>query len=93
VCPNAGEPKGFGEMDVALRVEGIECRPGDWVVGDADGVIVLPARRAVEIANRAMYCLEAENRIRAEIGDGDATLAQVVELYKWEKRVLGGEGG
>jgi 3-hexulose-6-phosphate synthase/6-phospho-3-hexuloisomerase len=52
--------------------------------------MVVPARRAVEIANRAMYCLEAENRIRAEIRDGGSTLAQVADLYKWEKKVVGG---
>jgi 3-hexulose-6-phosphate synthase/6-phospho-3-hexuloisomerase len=92
VCPNAGEPKGFGEIGVPLRVEGIECRPGDWIVADRDGVIVVPARRAVEIANRAMYCLEAENRVRAEIHDGNSTLAQVADLYKWEKHVAGGGG-
>ena len=91
MCPNAGEPKGFGEIGVPLRVSGIECRPGDWIVADADGVVVIPARKAVEIANRAMYCLEAENRIRAEIQDGDSTLAQVADLYKWEKHVAGDE--
>jgi len=90
IASHAGEPKGFGEIGVTLTVEGIECRPGDWIVGDADGVMVVPRARAVEVANRAMYCLEAERRIRAEIcGDG-GTLAQVVDLYKWEKKVAGG---
>lgn len=88
-CSHAGEPKGFGEVGVVLRVEGIECRPGDWVVADDDGAIVLPKARALEIANRAMYCLEAENRLRAEILAG-STLAKVADLYKWEKRVIGG---
>ncbi len=87
---NAGEPKGFGEINVTLRVDGVEVRPGDWIVGDADGVMVVPQAKAVEIANRAMYCLEAENRIRAEIRDGGETLAKVVDLYKWEKKVVGG---
>jgi 3-hexulose-6-phosphate synthase/6-phospho-3-hexuloisomerase len=88
---HAGEPKGFGEVDVTLRVDGIECRPGDWIVADADGVMVVPRARAVEVANRAMYCLEAENRIRSEINSADGgTLAQVVDLYKWEKKVVGG---
>jgi 3-hexulose-6-phosphate synthase/6-phospho-3-hexuloisomerase len=88
VCPNAGEPKGLGEVNVALRVDGIECRPGDWVVADDDGAIVVPKARALEAANRAQYCLEVENRLRAEILAG-STLAQVADLYKWEKR-LGG---
>ncbi len=91
---HAGEPKGFGEIDVTLRVDGIECRPGDWIVADADGVMVVPRARAVEVANRAMYCLEAENRIRSEINSADGgTLAQVVDLYKWEKKVVGGGDG
>jgi 3-hexulose-6-phosphate synthase/6-phospho-3-hexuloisomerase len=93
VCSQAGEPKGYGEIGVALRVEGVECRPGDWVVADADGVAVIPARKAVEVANRAMYCLEAENRIRAEIVEGGSTLARVADLYKWEKRIAGGDAG
>lgn len=93
VCPHAGEPKGFGEIGVTLRFDGIECRPGDWIVADRDGVVVIPQRKAVEVANRAMYCLEAENRVRAEIQGGDSTLAQVVDLYKWEKKVAGGGGG
>jgi 3-hexulose-6-phosphate synthase/6-phospho-3-hexuloisomerase len=86
---HAGEPKGLGEIGGPLRVDGIECRPGDWVVADVDGVLVVPARKAVEIANRAMYCLEAENRIRAEIEGQASTLAEVADLYKWEKEVAG----
>jgi 3-hexulose-6-phosphate synthase/6-phospho-3-hexuloisomerase len=92
VSSHAGEPKGLGEIGVSLRFEGIECRPGDWVVADEDGVMVVPQAKAVEIANRAMYCLEAENRIRAEIQDGGSTLAAVVDLYKWEKNVVGDPG-
>ncbi|MFV1958193.1 MAG: 3-hexulose-6-phosphate synthase [Planctomycetota bacterium] len=93
VAANAGEPKGFGEIGVVVRWDGIPCHPGDWVVGDVDGVVVVPRARAVEVANRAMYCLEAENRIRAEIGDGRSTLARVADLYKWEKKVVGGGEG
>ena len=60
-------------------------------MADDDGVIVLPKDRAVEMANRAADVLEAENRIRAEIRDGKSTLAQVVNLLRWEKR--GGGSG
>ncbi len=89
-CSHAGEPKGFGEMQVRLSYDGIDCHPGDWIVADADGVMVLPKLEAIEIANRAMYCLEAENRIRAEIQGDGGTLAEVVDLYKWEKQVVSG---
>jgi 3-hexulose-6-phosphate synthase/6-phospho-3-hexuloisomerase len=84
VSANAGEPKGFGEINVPLRIAGQIIEPGDWVVGDDDGVIVLPRTQAVELANRAMDVLEKENRMRGEIDEGK-TLADVAYLQKWEK--------
>ncbi|MFP4058544.1 MAG: 3-hexulose-6-phosphate synthase [Candidatus Brocadiia bacterium] len=86
VASAAGEPKGYGEVGTAIRIEGIEIRPGDWVVGDDDGLVVLPRGKAAEMTNRAMDCLERENRIRAEIRSGEATLSEVLELLKWEKK-------
>ncbi len=85
VSANAGEPKGFGEINVPVQIAGQEIQPGDWVVGDDDGVIVLPKAQAVELANRAMDVLEKENRLRGEI-DAGKTLAEVAYLQKWEKR-------
>lgn len=86
VCPHAGEPRGFGEEQVALRWGGFTIEPGDWVVADDDGVVVLPRAQAVEMANRAQDVLEKENRVRREIESEGRTLAEVVELYKWEKK-------
>jgi 3-hexulose-6-phosphate synthase/6-phospho-3-hexuloisomerase len=82
---HAGEPKGFGEIGVPVRLSGQRVHPGDWVLADDDGVVVLPRERAAEMANRGMDCFEKEVRIRHEIEDGGRTLNEVVELYKWEK--------
>jgi 3-hexulose-6-phosphate synthase/6-phospho-3-hexuloisomerase len=84
VCANAGEPKGFGEIDVPIVIAGQTVKPGDWIVGDDDGVMVLPKEQAVELANRAMDVLEKENRLRGEI-EGGKTLSEVAYLQKWEK--------
>ena len=84
VMPNAGEPKGFGEIGVPIRLGGLKVESGDWVLGDDDGVVVLPRALAVEYANRAMDVLEKENRLREEIKEG-STLAQVADLLRWEK--------
>jgi 3-hexulose-6-phosphate synthase/6-phospho-3-hexuloisomerase len=89
VMPNAGEPKGFGEIGVPVTVANMKVEPGDWLLGDGDGVVVLPRSIAVEYANRAMDVLEKENRIREEIKEG-STLAKVTELQRWEKQ--GGVG-
>ena len=85
ICPNAGEPKGFGEIGVPVYVGGQRVFPGDWVVGDEDGVVVIPKESAAEFTNRAMDVLEKENRLREEIRRG-GTLAQITELLKWEKK-------
>ena len=66
-------------------IDGVKIFPGDWVVGDDDGVVVIPQKKFAEIANRAMGVLELENRLRKEI-DAGSTLARVVELLKWEKK-------
>jgi 3-hexulose-6-phosphate synthase/6-phospho-3-hexuloisomerase len=84
VSANAGEPKGFGEINVPIVIAGQTVSPGDWIVGDDDGVMVLPKAKAVELSNRAMDVLEKENRLRAEIEAGK-TLSEVAYLQKWEK--------
>jgi len=84
ISPDAGEPKGFGGIDVPIECGGVKVRTGDWIIGDANGVVVVIAEKAVEVANRALDVLERENRIREEIKRG-STLSKVLELKKWEK--------
>jgi 3-hexulose-6-phosphate synthase/6-phospho-3-hexuloisomerase len=85
VVPNAGEPKGFGEINAEIQCGGQYIRPGDWIVGDESGVVVIPAERAYEIARRALEVRKNEERIREEIRRG-STLSEVAELIKWEKK-------
>ena len=82
----AGYPKGYGEIGATIRIEGIEINTGDWIVGDDDGIMVVPRGRAAEMANRAMDILERENRVRGEIRSGKTTLGAILELYRWEKK-------
>ncbi len=84
VCPNAGDPKGMGMIGVTLKIGETTVRPGDWVIADDDGVVVVPGERAVEIANRAAVVVERESREKAEI-DAGSTLAEVSELERWEQ--------
>jgi 3-hexulose-6-phosphate synthase/6-phospho-3-hexuloisomerase len=83
--PNAGEPKGFGEINAEIRCAGQCVRPGDWIIGDESGVVVVPQERAYEIARRALEVRKNEERIREEIKRG-STLSEVAELVKWEKK-------
>jgi 3-hexulose-6-phosphate synthase/6-phospho-3-hexuloisomerase len=84
-APNAGDPKGLGEINAEITCCGREVRPGDWIVADESGVVVVPRERAYEVARRAMEVKKTEERIREEIRRG-RTLSEVSELLKWEKR-------
>ena len=84
IMPAAGEPRGWGQIGAPIKISGTEIRAGDWVVGDDNGVMVIPKERAVEIANRAMHWMEKEGREIKEIEEG-STLAEVSELLRWEK--------
>ena len=86
ISPNAGEPKGFGEIGAEIVCGGQTVRSGDWIVGDDSGVVVIPQEIAQEIANRALDVKEHENRIREEIKSG-GSLGNVTKLKKWEKIV------
>ena len=85
IVPNAGEPKGFGEINAEIKCGGQTVRPGDYIVGDDNGVVVVPKERGYEIARRAVEVEKNESRIRDEIMKGK-TLSRVLSLEKWEKR-------
>ena len=86
IRPNAGDPKGFGEIGTEIECGGQRVRTGDWVVADDNGVVVVPKEKAQEMANRAVDVKEQEDRLRAEIERG-SSLSKVLKLKKWEKTV------
>ncbi|MFZ0035159.1 MAG: 3-hexulose-6-phosphate synthase [Sedimentisphaerales bacterium] len=91
ITPVAGEPKGQGLIDVPVKIGGQYIRTGDWIVGDDDGVVVIPQEKIVEIANRAQVVVEREEREMTEIDEG-STLSKVSELIRWEQLRKKNEG-
>lgn len=84
--PDAGDPKGFGEIGCEIICGGLKVNTGDYIIGDDSGVVVIPQEEAQEIINRSLDVKEKENRIREEIKRG-STLSKVLKLKKWEKIV------
>lgn len=41
LCPMPPAKRGAGQRDVPVRIQGLPVRPGDWLLADADGVVVL----------------------------------------------------
>ncbi|MDV0443801.1 orotidine 5'-phosphate decarboxylase / HUMPS family protein [Methanorbis rubei] len=85
VQPNAGEPKGFGEINAEITCCGQTVRAGDWLIGDQSGVVVIPRERAYEVARRAVEVFKNEVRVREEIRRG-GTLGSLAQLLRWEKK-------
>ena len=69
------DTKGRAEMmvkDEPIEVAGVPVAPGDFVFGDADGVVVLPARIAAEAVALALEQIEAEDTTREELLRGES---------------------
>ncbi len=82
--PNAGEPKGFGEINAEIVCGAQAVKPGEYIVGDDNGVVEVPKERAYEIARRAKEVEKTESRLYDEIRKG-RTLSEIMKLEKWEK--------
>lgn len=61
---------------VPIDIGGVHVAPGDLLVGDADGVLAIPAPAAAECVQRARQKLSVESSVLKELVDGlDSTAA------------------
>ena len=56
--------------NVPVTIANVRVRPGDIIVGDADGVLVIPAERANEVLQVAQAVEDAEEAIRKAAAAG-----------------------
>jgi 4-hydroxy-4-methyl-2-oxoglutarate aldolase len=65
---------GVGEINEDLVIGEIVIRPGDWVIGDEDGVVVLPRERLESVFVKARARAEQEADFIVELRRGKRTL-------------------
>lgn len=53
-----------------IRIGSCVVRPGDWIFGDIDGLVVVPSELAEEAFRRALVKAQGENRVRDELARG-----------------------
>jgi 4-hydroxy-4-methyl-2-oxoglutarate aldolase len=58
------------DYNVPIDCGGVVVTPGDLVVGDFDGVVVIPAGAVAEVVRRATEKVTRENHSRAELMNG-----------------------
>lgn len=56
--------------NVTVQVAGVRVAAGDWLVGDADGVVAIPADRVEQVLILAEQIEAVEDRIRAAVKAG-----------------------
>ncbi|HEV3080601.1 MAG TPA: RraA family protein [Gemmataceae bacterium] len=53
-----------------IRMGACQIREGDWVFGDIDGVVIVPAELAEDAFPRALEKVIGENKVREELAQG-----------------------
>lgn len=72
----------LGEVNVAVRCGGTVIHPGDIIVGDTDGVVVVPLRKAEAVLSRAQSIVDHEEILRKRVADG----VSQVEIYNLDEQ-------
>lgn len=68
----ARSEKGVGQAGVTITIGEVQVKPGDWLFGDADGVLVLPADMLSTVFEQAAVSWEREEELSKLIRSGHA---------------------
>lgn len=79
IVPNVGAIAGYGDVNVAVQCAGVAVSPGDIVVADGNGVVVVPMPDAADILSKARRLLETEHLVQQKIKAG-ATIGELVDV-------------
>lgn len=77
----AGHKNGGGEVNIPIAIGGVSVRPGDYIIGDVDGVVVVPHEDAERIVAAAELKLE-KDEIRAQEAHANGKESIVAYLDK-----------
>ena len=69
------------DFDVPLRIGGVTIAPGDFVLGDLDGILVLPEAVVDEVLEQAESIREREDIVRDALQDG-GSIRDLFEQYR-----------
>ncbi len=56
--------------DIDIMIGEVLIRPGDWLHGDRDGMVRIPAEILDEVLEKALAAMQTENKVRSAILDG-----------------------
>lgn len=77
LCIKGTLKHGGGALNKPLAIGSVVIQPGDIVIGDADGVVVVPRAEGPVILEKSIQRVDRENVIMQQLRDGKSTL----EIY------------
>ena len=69
--PTGPTKGGGGFIDVQISCGGVSVSPGDIIVGDDDGIAVIPLKRSEKILNASIERVKMENTIISRLNNGE----------------------
>ena len=90
VCPRSAQKNTPGSINVPVQVGGLVISPGDIVVGDDDGVAVIPLAVAEEVIKRARQRMDMEYQQARDIREGRKPL-EIIFGDNWVDTALQGK--
>lgn len=90
VCPRSPQKNTPGSVNVSIQVGGVVVSPGDIVVADDDGVAVVPAAVAAEVASKAEDRMKMEYQQAEDIRAGKLPL-EILHGASWVDDILRGK--
>ena len=71
-----------GSLNEPIGIGGVTINPGDIIIADRDGVVVVPKDRVEETIEKAYAREQKEARVRARLNEGETSL----QIYEWDKK-------
>ena len=79
IVPNVGSISGYGDVNVLIQCAGVAVSPGDIVVADGNGVVVVPRGESAAILEKTQRLLETERLLQAKIKAG-VTIGELLNI-------------
>jgi regulator of RNase E activity RraA len=82
VSPGACDKDGPGEINVSISCGGVVVCPGDIIVGDEDGIAVVPQAHAADVLAEVHALMDREKKRVAEIRAGQVFKPDIDETLR-----------